>query len=230
MNEIEVQNHVADYYNEKRYVGLSRKYHFKVISEMMEGLNGAILDVGCGTGIIHDLYPDMDIWGIDVSPGMLRHHKGKHFKCPAEDIMFGDNVFDAVVCRSLLHHLPHPELALDEILRVLKPGGKFVCWETNKSWLATIIRRFTQHGDHFSEYHTAFSDLPSLVGEYFGNLVIKYQGYLGYPIYGFPDILPLHHFFPGLFSSIMWLDSFLSNSPLKKLGFAVMIRATKRED
>jgi 2-polyprenyl-3-methyl-5-hydroxy-6-metoxy-1,4-benzoquinol methylase len=65
LNEVEVQDHVADYYVEKRYKGLGLKYHFKVINEMMEGIDGKILDMGCGTGIISDLYPERDILGID---------------------------------------------------------------------------------------------------------------------------------------------------------------------
>ena len=229
MNEIEVQDHVADYYVEKRYKGMGLKYHFKVIKEMMNGIceHLKILDVGCGTGILSNLYPNYEITGIDMSDGMLKHHKGNHLKGSAEDIPFCSGMFDVVFCRSVLHHLPNPEKALSEIIRVLKPGGKFVCWETNKSWIANIVRRFTQHGDHFSEYHTAFSNLPSLVNKYFHSMEVKYQGYLGYPIYGFPDIIPIHHFFPCCFKPIMFLDEMLSHSPLKKLGFAVMIKAVK---
>ena len=227
MDEIEVQDHVADYYVEKRYKGYGLKYHSRIIKEMMEGIHGKILDVGCGTGIIHDLYPDDDITGIDVSRGMLSHHKGKCQLASACAIPFPDNSFDSVVCRSVLHHIPIPDKALSEIKRVLKPGGKFVCWETNKSWIATLVRRFTQHGDHFSEYHTAFNNLPDLIHNYFHSVVVKYQGFIGYPFYGFPDILDIGRPIPFLFSPFMALDEILSHSPLKKLGFAVMIKATK---
>ena len=191
MSELEVQNNVAGYYVDKRYKNVGLKYHSRIIHQMMEGIHGKILDVGCGMGIIHNLYPQRDIMGIDISPGMLRHHKGKHQLASADNIPFGDNTFDSVVCRSVLHHIPETNKALNEIYRVLKPGGKFVCWETNKSWLATIIRGITQHGDHFSEYHSSFSNLPQLLNLYFRDLVVEYQGYVGYPLYGFPDILDL---------------------------------------
>lgn len=227
MSEIEVQDHVADYYVEKRYKGLGLEYHKRIITEMMEGINGKILDVGCGVGVVNDLYPDYDITGIDCSPGMLRHHKGKHILASANEIPFPDGSFDSVVCRSVLHHLPDPKIALAEIKRVLKPGGKFVCWETNKSWIATVVRRLTQHGDHFSEYHTAFSDLPSLVRKYFCGVEVKYQGYIGYPLYGFPDILDIGRHIPSAFNAWMRVDEMLSHSPLKKLGFAVMIKGVK---
>lgn len=232
MSEIDVQNHVADYYVEKRYKGIGLKYHSEIIKEMMGGINGRILDVGCGMGIIHDLFPGHDITGIDCSPGMLRHHKGKYLLASATKIPFPDGAMDSVVCRSVLHHLENPSMALKEIVRVLKPGGKFVCWETNKSWLATLVRRFTQHGDRFSEYHTAFDNLPELIGSYFGkeNIRVKYQGFMAYPAFGFPDIVDCGRFLRFAWNPLMWFDEMLSYSPLKKLGFAVMIKGTKRED
>lgn len=233
-SEKEVQDHVADHYVEKRYKGLGLRYHTSIIKEMMEGLDGKflwpkkILDVGCGCGILHDLYPYLDIVGIDISHGMLRHHKGKHLYASATDIPFPDASFDSVVCRSVLHHLHEPKKALEEIRRVLKPGGYVVFWETNKSWIAEIVRRITQHGDNFSNAHTSFNNLPELVGEYFRDLMVKYQGFIGYPVYGFSDILDIGKHVPSLFNPIMALDKMLSHSPIKKLGFAVMIHGRKR--
>jgi ubiquinone/menaquinone biosynthesis C-methylase UbiE len=230
-SEVEVQDHVADHYVEKRYKGLGLKYHTRVISEMMEGIHGKILDVGCGVGIISDLYPDHDIHGIDISRGMLRHHKGKCQFASATDIPFDDGAFDSVVCRSVLHHLHEPKKALEEISRVLKPGGRFVCWETNKSWIASIVRSLTQHGDNFSNAHTSFDNLPKLVGEHFHDLVVKYQGFVGYPLYGFPDILDFSAHIPSLFRPCMFLDECLSSVPvIHKLGFAVMIKGRKEDD
>jgi ubiquinone/menaquinone biosynthesis C-methylase UbiE len=228
LNEIEVQDNVAGYYVEKRYQGYGLRYHSKIIEEMMRGFYGKILDVGCGTGIIYDLYPEQEIIGIDVSNGMLSHHKGVHLYGSAENIPFDNDTFDCVVCRSVLHHLPDTKKALKEILRVLKPGGKFVCWETNKSWLAELVRKGTQHGDHFSDYHTSFDNLPKLLDKHFRNIKVTYQGFLGYVLYGFPDILRLDYCFRWCFNAVMFLDRFISRVPfLNKLGFAVMIKASK---
>lgn len=228
MNEIEVQDHVADYYVEKRYKGLGLKYHSTIIQDMMTGISGKILDVGCGTGIIHDLYPSLDIIGVDISKGMLKHHKGCCLWASAESLPFTDCYFDSVVCRSVLHHLPDCKKALGEIKRVLKPGGKFVCWETNKSWIAQIVRSFTQHGDHFSEYHHAFDNLPSLINNFLNIKEVRYQGFIGYPCYGFPDILPLHRYTSFFYKPFMCIDKILSATPIiNKLSFAVMIRAEK---
>ena len=229
-NELKVQDAVADYYVEKRYQGLGLEYHKSVIKEMMRDAYGKILDVGCGVGILHELYPNLDIVGIDISSGMLRHHKGPHVQGSADNMPFKDNYFDTVVCRSVLHHLPDARAGLEEIRRVLKPGGHFVCWETNKSWLAEAVRRKTQHGDHFSDYHTSFSNLGSLVGDVLGHngLNTSYGGYLAYPLLGFPDILDFSRW-AGVFSGMLIrLDSMLSKVPLiNRLGFFVTVRARK---
>jgi len=227
-NEIDVQDNVAGHYIEKRYKGLGLKYHSKIIEEMMKNIDGKILDVGTGVGILHNLYPDLDITGIDISRGMLRHHKGKHLWASATDIPFPDNSFDSVVCRSVLHHLHEPKKALEEIKRVLKPGGHVVFWETNKSFIAEIVRRLTQHGDNFSNAHTSFDNLPNLVQDYFTIHRKTYQGFFAYVLYGFPDVIPFHIIFWPFYSFFSMVDKILSYIPLiNHLGFAIMIRARK---
>lgn len=229
-NEIEVQDHVSDYYADIRYRNFGLAYHSWVIRGLMDGAAGTILDVGCGTGIISELYPHLDIVGIDISPGMLRHNKGKWIQGSAENIPLPDSSIDFIVCRSLLHHLPNPEKGLQEMKRLLKPGGKVVMWETNKSWLAEFIRSKTQHGDHFSEFHTSFKDLPSLVEKYFSVDEVKFEGFVAYALFGFPDIINFSRFIPFagvVFKLAMRLDEWLSKTFIRKLGFAIRIKASK---
>ena len=232
-SELEVQDSVADFYVNKRYKGLGLEYHKSVIKEIMRDAYGRILDVGCGTGILHELYPNLDIVGIDISSGMLRHHKGPHVQGSADNMPFKDNYFDTVVCRSVLHHLPDARAGLEEIRRVLKPGGHFVCWETNKSWLAEAVRRKTQHGDHFSDYHTSFANLGQLVGDVLGSagLNASYGGYLAYPLLGFPDILDFSRWVGFASRFLIRFDSIVSKLPIiNRLGFFVLIRARKDEN
>lgn len=229
-NEIEVQDHVSDYYADIRYRNFGLAYHSWVIRGLMDGAAGNILDVGCGTGIISELYPHLDIVGIDISPGMLRHNKGRWIQGSAEQIPLPDASIDFIVCRSLLHHLPNPEKGLQEMKRVLKRGGKVVMWETNKSFIASIIRKFTQHGDQFSEQHCSFKDLPGLVRKYFNIEEVKYEGFFCYCAYGFPDIISVYKFIPFngfVFRILMSLDEWLSKTFLRKLGFAIRIKGIK---
>jgi len=149
---------------QRRYSGTGFLFHAKQATEMLEGVrmsdrhSDAILDVGCGTGLISQLFPNFNVTGIDISDGMLAHNPHKWLKAPAEAIPFPDNHFDYVVCRSLLHHLEKPELGLKEMFRVLKPGGKWVCYDPHHNVIYEAIRHIFQHTDRFSHLHKSFND------------------------------------------------------------------------
>jgi ubiquinone/menaquinone biosynthesis C-methylase UbiE len=113
-----------------------------------------ILDVGCGTGEISLLLAEMghQVTGIDLSPKMLALARAKakanDFKAQfeagdAEDLVFGDESFDAVINRHLLWTLPHPNEALREWKRVLKAGGKAILIDglwMDGSWESKLCR------------------------------------------------------------------------------------------
>lgn len=101
-----------------------------------------VLDAGCGTGIVTRMAaeavgPSGRAIGIDPGPGMLAQAKRRavdagsraQFRlAAAEDLPFEDESFDAAVMSLVLHHLPSDvkDVALREILRVLKAGGRLL--------------------------------------------------------------------------------------------------------
>ena len=100
---------------------------------------GRALELGCGTGFFLlnlKLAGVVDAGAVtDLSPGMVevaqRNAAGLGFAidgkvADAESIPYPDDSFDLVVGHAVLHHIPDVELALTEVLRVLKPGGRFV--------------------------------------------------------------------------------------------------------
>lgn len=91
-----------------------------------------VLELACGTGqLSFPLSSRVRLWeATDFSPNMIWEAKRRPGSCrlrfsvqDATDLPYGDGTFDAVVIANALHIMPHPELALAEIRRVLKPGG-----------------------------------------------------------------------------------------------------------
>ncbi len=95
------------------------------------------LDVGCGTGFLtFELAARGDrVTGVDFAPAMIAQARRKAAergvvvtfeKADAERLPFAPGSFDLVISRHLLWTLPHPEAAIDEWIRVLRPGGRLV--------------------------------------------------------------------------------------------------------
>ena len=230
-----VQDYISKWYP-KRYSGSGFLYHGRIVADMLDGIkfrdgrySDKVLDVGCGIGFVSQLFPNFDITGIDISEGMLSHNKFKWVKAPAEDIPFEDNYFDFVVCRSLLHHLDDPGVGLKEMYRVLKPGGSWVCWETNFSLLNDVVRKLARLTPRFSHWHKNFksSELVELVKSVGLEIEeVRYYGYLAYPLAGFPDIVNFH--LPvSVARFLMNVDDFIAKTPLKSLAWSIMIKAKK---
>ena len=235
LGEPAVQDAVAKFY-EKRYAGTGFLYHARVVTDMLQGVkfrdgrfSDKILDVGCGTGFVSQLYPNFDVIGIDTSVEMLKRNPYTRLRARAESLPFPDNHFDWVVCRSLLHHLEYPSTGLQEMVRVLKPGGKWVAWEPNLSVFNDWIRKLSKLTKRFSHWHKNFppAELVRMIQQ--AGLTItqrRYHGHLAYATLGFPDIinfnLPLW-----VGRKFMWIDELLSRTPLAITGWATMIRAVK---
>jgi len=95
-----------------------------------------VLDIGCGTGRLGDyvaniVAPGGQVVGVDPLPLRIdiAAKKNPLFKAQvgrAEDLTaFADASFDVVYLNSVFHWVPDKPKALREVLRVLKPGGRF---------------------------------------------------------------------------------------------------------
>jgi ubiquinone/menaquinone biosynthesis C-methylase UbiE len=93
------------------------------------------LDAGCGTGFLSLELASRGhrVTGIDFAPAMLAEARRKageqgsairFQEADAEQLPFPSGSFDLVVSRHVLWTLPHPEVAMDEWIRVLRPGGR----------------------------------------------------------------------------------------------------------
>jgi phosphatidylethanolamine/phosphatidyl-N-methylethanolamine N-methyltransferase len=103
-----------------------------------ERLGGRILEVGVGTGLSLGQYAKSNrIVGIDISEPMLlkARQRVKRLRLSqveaidvmdAEQLAFPDASFDVVVAQYVVTAVPNPEKALDEFVRVVRPGGEII--------------------------------------------------------------------------------------------------------
>ncbi|NBO31044.1 MAG: class I SAM-dependent methyltransferase [Cyanobacteria bacterium WB6_1B_304] len=113
----------------------------RFILHHLGNVNGKLLlDLGCGAGENSVYFAKQGAHCIasDYAPGMVEvalklaklngvEVEGKVINAMAID--FPDNTFDVVYAANLLHHIPEPTLVIQEIYRVLKPGGKLCFWD-----------------------------------------------------------------------------------------------------
>ena len=125
-----------------------------------------VLDLGCGEGrhVISVYYhgqKSIESFGVDLCHADLKttlekfesfyepESDQKRFALSTSDAMqlpFADNTFDKIICSEVLEHIPDWQAVLDEVNRVLKPGGEF-CASVPRFWPEWICWAFSD------EYH-----------------------------------------------------------------------------
>jgi Methylase involved in ubiquinone/menaquinone biosynthesis len=93
-----------------------------------------VLDAGGGTGRVTEAIRGQVRGAVvaDISQGMLRYavSKGLSTACtPLEDLPFSSNTFDRVIMMDALHHVFDQDKAINELWRVLVPGGYLIIIE-----------------------------------------------------------------------------------------------------
>jgi ubiquinone/menaquinone biosynthesis C-methylase UbiE len=95
-----------------------------------------ILDAGCGTGEISSrlasLFAHAHVTGVDIIDAHLELARSRYATLAPRlafehrsifELGFPDDAFDLTVCRHVLHSIPHPDRAIEELARVTRPGG-----------------------------------------------------------------------------------------------------------
>lgn len=180
--------------------GIDVNWRKKVLKIVSDTNPDNILDIATGTGDLAILMAQTTaskIVGLDISVGMLEVGKKKiadknmsdkieMIIGDSEDLPFGDASFDAITVAFGVRNFENLEKGLGEILRVLKPGGKFVVLETSnptkfpfkqgyqfytKNVLPLIGKVFSKDDSAYGYLSESASVFP--FGEEFNNILKK---------------------------------------------------------
>jgi SAM-dependent methyltransferase len=84
---------------------------------------GKVLDLGCGIGHSYELLAPRETVGVDIDPRALVDQDRETHVADMRELPFASDCFASVVSVHSLEHIPDPERALAEVVRVLQPGG-----------------------------------------------------------------------------------------------------------
>jgi SAM-dependent methyltransferase len=127
------------------------------LSEKIHGYSSArglkVLDVGCGNGYVLFQYArnGAEVTGVDLTATAidlsckrfaLGGLRGTFVEIDGEHLPFPDDHFDIVCSMGVLHHISNPQPTVDEIYRVLKPGGRLIAMLYHRySWKNLVLLR-----------------------------------------------------------------------------------------
>ncbi len=131
----------ASTYDFSPFQYLMKSFHAPVLKEISKNPKGKLLDISCGTGqllkTINEIYPHLDIQGLDYSPKMLKQSRKRlsekiHLmQGDVHKLPYSDQTFDYVISTEAFHHYHNQKLALKEMYRITKTNGKIIIVDIN---------------------------------------------------------------------------------------------------
>ena len=120
---------------------------------------GAVLDCGAGTGALGSAFVDVfgrgaDVYAADLSSRMLLHarrrmegqdHRLYAVAADALQLPFASQRFDLVMAGHMLEHTSKPRTTIEELSRMLKPGGKLLLVITRAGVVDSLLRMFWRY-------------------------------------------------------------------------------------
>jgi ubiquinone/menaquinone biosynthesis C-methylase UbiE len=153
-------------------------YYPYVLEAVKRGHYDTLLDLGCGTGQLLEMLWERDstarYFGLDISDRMIEvarkrlADKATLLIGDSERTSFDDASFDVITCSASFHHYPRPQQVLQELHRILKPGGRLVLCDTHVMGILRAVANlwirsgFSKSGDvHLysrTEIHQLFEE------------------------------------------------------------------------
>lgn len=198
-----------------------------------------VLDWGCGAGQMTELLRSrgLDVTAYDYLPGLeapvlrpLEHYPGvsAHLSSEPVALPFADGAFDAVLSCGVLEHVQDPDASLEELKRVLEPGGTVYVYKlpNRHSYLEWIARTGSRLGAGI--YYHGMEPFDRIYDERSARALLERHGYRVREL-GLANMLPLT--LPWALASrlapaIWWLNTALARVPgLRRLATNVELVA-----
>ena len=145
----------VSWFNELSYKRYNVFYEYLLdVAEFNYHSGKKVLEIGTGIGtdLVSYAKNGSIVYGVDLTENAIEMTK-KHLQAfnlkaenllvaDAENLPFEDNQFDLVYCFGVLHHTPNTDKGIQEAIRVLKPGGKFIIMLYSRGWKHYFKRLF----------------------------------------------------------------------------------------
>jgi ubiquinone/menaquinone biosynthesis C-methylase UbiE len=134
-------------------------------------IDGIVLDAGGGTGRISQalLGKARQLVVLDLSFGMLKEASGKNglvtVNSHTEALPFPDGIFDTVIMVDALHHVCDQAETAQELLRVVKPGGRIVIEEPD---IGTLVVKAVALAEKLALMRSRFLSPVQIAGLFAG--------------------------------------------------------------
>lgn len=183
-------NSIAHAYDVHYHSDYALKYRYKIYDEFLDDIdisNYKVLDAMCGGGENTSYFKGRvsEIEGIDVSEEQCKIYKQRHpyAKGRCGSILntpYKDDQFDLIVVESLHHLHPHVNGGINEIKRILKPGGYLFIWEPLSGTLMDWFRKLWYKKDtKFFEDNEASISLDKIKNAHNKTLELRRYRYGG---------------------------------------------------
>ena len=113
-----------DFINSLITLGFDKSWRNKASSHIT---GTRVLDLGSGTGAAFQQLQNFDVSAVGPDDKMLQLNEFSNKVIgSAESLPFPDNSFDSIYCAFVWRNINEPKKSMDEVYRVLRPGGKFI--------------------------------------------------------------------------------------------------------
>lgn len=126
-------------------------HYYFLIRDVKEAIEkfarGQLLDLGCGNKPFETLYAPVS--SSQIGCDIIQSDKNKvDVICPVTELAFHNELFDTVLCTQVLEHVFEHDKMMQEVFRVLKPGGTVIltvpfAWELHEE--PYDFFRYTKH-------------------------------------------------------------------------------------